>query len=80
MFCYKVRKGESVRSVAQKFRLPEAALARENETPFYEGQRVFVPVSVLRLEPEDPEVIKRLYGLGGEAILTRPDASIIIFM
>lgn len=77
---YKVQRGESVRSVAAKFSVPEAALSRENETPFYQGQRVSVPVTVLRVPPEPPQVLAERYQVPAAKVLTRPDVSIIVFI
>ncbi len=61
MHTYTVLRGESVRSVAEKFGVPQAALLRENPAPFYEGQRVTVPVSVLCTAPAPAELLSRYY-------------------
>ncbi len=79
MHTYTVRRGESARSVAEKFSVPEAALLRENHAPFYEGQRVTVPVSVLNIAPLPPSVLMRCYQIPGTAILERPDRVNILF-
>ena len=79
MYTYTVRKGESVRSVAAKFAVPEPTLARENPTPFYEGQRITVPVDILFLPPEAAEDAPEYYQVPESAIFRRPDGANILF-
>ena len=61
MHTYTVLRGESVQSVSEKFGVSKAALLRENPAPFYEGQRVTVPVSVLCTAPAPVELLSRYY-------------------
>ena len=79
MHTYTVRRGESARSVAEKFGVPQAALLRENPAPFYEGQQVAVPVSVLNIAPLPPTVLGLYYQIPGTAILSFPDRVNILF-
>lgn len=79
MHTYTVRRGESVRSVAEKFGVPEPALLRENPSPFYEGQQVTVPVSVLNIAPQPPSALRLYYQIPGTAILEFPDRVNILF-
>lgn len=81
MHIYTVQKGESAQSVCQKFSVTPAALQRENETPFYEGQQVTVPVGILNLPPSAS--LGRLtgyYQVSKAAVAERQDAVNIIFL
>lgn len=78
---YTVQRGESARSVCEKFNVSAAALLRENETPFYEGQQVTVPVGVLNL-PQGTSAgrLTGSYQVSRAAIIERDDAVNIIFL
>lgn len=77
---YTVRKGESAQSVSEKFQVAPAALLRENETPFYEGQQVTVPVGILHLPPTSAVRLTGPYQVPESRILERQDATNILFL
>lgn len=79
MHTYTVKKGESVKSVSAKFALPEAALCRDNPTPFFEGQRLTVPVDILFLPPEAAKNAAEYYQVPESSILRRPDGVNVLF-
>lgn len=79
VFTYTVQRGESARSVAWKFMVSQAALTRENETPFYEGQKVTVPVCILTLPPSAGQNRADYYQVPPSAIVSRPGTENIIF-
>ena len=78
---YIVRKGESARSVADKFEVTVAALTRENATPFYEGQLVTVPVGVLRFDAGNaPKGPGSFFQVPETSIMSRRGVMNIIFL
>lgn len=79
MHSYTVQKGESAGSVAEKFGVSESVLLRENHAPFYEGQQVSVPVSVLTIRSKPPSVLRLYYQIPDSAISERSDRMNIIF-
>ena len=76
---YTVQKGESARSVSEKFGVTEAAVLRENHIPFYEGQQVTVPVGIINIPPRPRRMLTAFYQVPDAAIYTRPDVTNIIF-
>ncbi len=79
MHSYTVQKGESSRSVAEKFGVNESALLRENTAPFYEGQQVVVPVRVMHIASNPPSLLQRCYQIPDASILESSDHMNIIF-
>ncbi len=81
MHTYIVGKGESARSVAEKFRVTTASLTRENATPFYEGQLVSVPVGILSLDAGDvPYRPQSFFQVPESSVQTRRDVLNIVFL
>ncbi len=81
MHTYIAQKGESARSVSEKFNVTPAALMRENVTPFYEGQVVTVPVGVLNLPSHSAPVHPAAYYQVPESsVFTRRDRVNIVFL
>lgn len=79
MHTYTVLRGESVQSVSEKFGVPKAALLRENPAPFYEGQQVTVPVSVLHVAPTPAGLLSRYYQTPLSSIYERSHRVNIVF-
>ena len=79
MHTYIVQKGESVRSVSRKFSVPEAALLRENQAPFYEGQSVSVPVDILSLPPDAARYAQGYFQVPASSVVTLGETVDVIF-
>lgn len=77
---YTVRRGESARSVGEKFSVPESAVARENPGVFYEGRKISVPVDILRIPLEASQNAAAYYEVPPSRITVLGDAAYILFI
>ena len=77
---YRVRRGESARSIGEKFSVPESAILRENPGPLYEGREITVPVDILRIPPESAKTAAAYYEVPESWITVSEDAAYILFL
>lgn len=77
---YRVKKGESARSVSEKFAVPESTIGRVNPGPFYEGRPISVPVDILRIPPGASENAAEYFEVPRSRIVELEDAAYIFFL
>ena len=65
--------------MAEKFGVSEAALLRENAAPFYEGQQIVVPVSVLHVAGAPAPLLSGYYQIPVSSIYSRAQHVNILF-